>query len=315
MAGAGSRSNLRWAIVSSLLQSQRCNYGGKRAVQIPLRLCSSQVSSHHRRWQLIGAVCVERKPVITQPLTPMETKYAAFIDKLELEQSLKSDHELRHEGDIVRAEQLKAGTIDEADLDVAIAQTAQDFEDASQEELNQFKPASRVTEADLKDDRHSLERALDKYVMLVVKQSLNQSSPWIFPQTPHQSGETLRQTAERVLQELCGESLKVRFLGNAPVGFYKYKFPKQMRGEGKPVGAKVFFYKAQYVAGSVTPKAGAILDYHWMTYSNMEETLKQTYLHAVSQFLVNDEVPNNSSLKSDVQNRTHEISKKLASRN
>ena len=45
------------------------------------------------------------------------------------------------------------------------------------------------------------------------------------------------QTAERVLQEKCGSEIKARFLGNAPVGFYKYKFASP--GEDNTVGAKV----------------------------------------------------------------------------
>jgi len=283
------------------------------SVQLLFRYSSSSSSTNYQRWLLFASVCVERKPVISQPLTPMEIKFAAFLDKLELQNSLKSDHELRHEGDMVRSEQLKAGTLDDADLDVVAAQTAQDFEDASQEELLKFNPAPRKTESDLKDDRHSLDRALDRYLMLVINPKFGQNSPWIFPQSEHQLGETLRQTAERTLCQLCGSNLKARILGNAPVGFYKYKFPKHMRGEGKPVGAKVFFYQAQHLAGNVDPTAGTILDYQWMTYSDMQIMMKPNYLHAVSQFLVSDEVPTELSSKAYVHNNTDQVSLKQQS--
>lgn len=46
------------------------------------------------------------------------------------------------------------------------------------------------------------------------------------------------QTCERLVEETCGGDLKVKFLGNAPCGFYKYKYPKTVRKEGY-IGAKV----------------------------------------------------------------------------
>lgn len=46
------------------------------------------------------------------------------------------------------------------------------------------------------------------------------------------------QTCERLVQETCGGDLKVKFIGNAPCGFYKYKYPKTVRKEGF-IGAKV----------------------------------------------------------------------------
>ena len=46
------------------------------------------------------------------------------------------------------------------------------------------------------------------------------------------------QTCERLVQETCGGDLKVKFMGNAPCGFYKYKYPKTIRKEGF-IGAKV----------------------------------------------------------------------------
>lgn len=47
-------------------------------------------------WHIVGALCLERKPVITQPLTPIEKKYFQYLQKLEVEQSLLSEHEKRH---------------------------------------------------------------------------------------------------------------------------------------------------------------------------------------------------------------------------
>lgn len=47
------------------------------------------------------------------------------------------------------------------------------------------------------------------------------------------------QTAERVLKETCGEKISGTFLGNAPVGYLKYKYPPAQQDKEGVVGAKV----------------------------------------------------------------------------
>lgn len=54
------------------------------------------------------------------------------------EQSLKSDHELRQDQDLMRTELLRTD-MDELDLEDAAKQTAVEYEDASMEELKAFK--------------------------------------------------------------------------------------------------------------------------------------------------------------------------------
>lgn len=50
-----------------------------------------------------------------------------------------------------------------------------------------------MTEADVKSDRHSLERRLDVPLLLVVNQRLGRDCRWILPQAVHAEGETMRQ--------------------------------------------------------------------------------------------------------------------------
>ena len=52
------------------------------------------------RWDLLGAVCLERKPILSQKLVAMQQQYMEFIAQVEFENSMKSDHEVRHEEDL-----------------------------------------------------------------------------------------------------------------------------------------------------------------------------------------------------------------------
>lgn len=50
-------------------------------------------------WDIVTGVCVERLPVVTPPLSEMYKKYLELQYTLEIEKSMKSDHEIRHEND------------------------------------------------------------------------------------------------------------------------------------------------------------------------------------------------------------------------
>ncbi|XP_046417824.1 39S ribosomal protein L46, mitochondrial isoform X1 [Neodiprion fabricii] len=243
---------------------------------------SKTISEAKEKWDLVSAVCVERHPVISKPLKDIEAKFQHYLDQLEFENSMKSDHELRHKKDKEIQEQIKAGT-GEIDMD-AIKQTAQDFEDASLDELNKFQFASRTTEADKKNDLTSLDRKLDKNLVLLVEQQVGEKIFWIPPQGVRKDGETLRQTAERVLKETCGETLNVKFYGNAPCGFYKYKYPQTLRETGV-IGAKIFYYQAKYLKGSLASQA----KYQWLDREELENTLPVPLKKSVTQFLIDED--------------------------
>lgn len=204
-----------------------------------------------------------------------------MLDQIEFENSLKSSHELRKELEKRQAELLKAGKID---LDSeALKQTAQDLEDAYNDEFGKFKPAPRTTEADEKNDVKSLNRKLEETLVLLTEQKLGEKSYYLLPQGKHTAGESLRQTAERALKENVGDALKVTFYGNAPVGFYKYKYPNASRHES--VGAKVFFFRC-----ALKPDSANLTDkkakFQWLDQSELQKSLKEPYYHSVSQFLL-----------------------------
>lgn len=93
------------------------------------------------KWDLYSAVCLERHPIVLQPMQELELKFHNMLKRIEFEKSLKSDHELK-----VEREKKQQKSISTDDLEDSISiQTAQDFEDSCQEELNNFKFASLVT--------------------------------------------------------------------------------------------------------------------------------------------------------------------------
>lgn len=268
----------------SNFNKQRGNISSQHSLVITIRRTFSQ-------WHIVGAVCLERKPVITQPLTPLEEKYFQYIKKLEVEKSYLSDHEKKHIEDRRIVEKLKTGSLD--DMDSAARQTAQDFEDACTEELNKYKPAPRQTLADINNDRKSTQRKLDSSLVFVIKQKLGNDYKWNLPQTVHREGETLRQTAERALNQVATCNSKVQFMGNAPVGYYKYKYPKAIRGNGF-CGAKVFFFKAQLLGAKedalTINNVDFVSDYLWLTHSELEEVLQPVLYKTVQSFLYPDTV-------------------------
>lgn len=180
------------------------------------------------------------------------------------------------------AEKLKKGDM-EVDLDETIKQTAQDLEDAYGEELKKFQFASRTTEADKKNDKKSIKRKLDQGLVLLLEQQIGSKKYFLFPQGLRQEGETLRDTAERVLKDQCGDKLSVQVYGNAPVGFYKYKYPGDQRKDA--VGAKIFFYRA-VLNSSVPELKQNATPYEWLTKEELQQRLPVEYLKSVQQFVL-----------------------------
>ncbi|XP_032692745.1 39S ribosomal protein L46, mitochondrial [Lontra canadensis] len=234
-------------------------------------------------WRLLGAVCLQRPPLVSKPLTPLQEEMAALLQQIEVERSLYSDHELRALDEAQQLAKKKADLYDEEGDERNIL-LVQDLEDAWEQKFLQFKPGARITEADKKNDQTSLNRKLDRNLVLLVKEKLGDQDVWMLPQAEWQPGETLRGTAERTLATLSENNLEAKFLGNAPCGHYKFKFPQAMRTESS-LGAKVFFFKALLVTGdfSQTRKKG---QHVWVCKEELGDYLKPKYLAQVRRFLL-----------------------------
>ncbi|XP_006885295.1 PREDICTED: 39S ribosomal protein L46, mitochondrial [Elephantulus edwardii] len=233
-------------------------------------------------WRLLGALCLQRPPLVSKPLTPLQEDMEALLKQIEKERSLYSDHELRALEEAQRLAKKKGDLYDEDDDQEILL--VQDLEDMWDQSFQQFKPGARVTEADEKNDRTSLHRKLDRNLVLLVKEKLGDQDIWMLPQTEWQPGETLRGTAERVLATLSENNIEAKFLGNAPCGHYKFKFPQAMRTESD-LGAKVFFFKALLQTGDFSLQGKK--DRHvWVSKEELGDYLKPKYLAQVRRFLL-----------------------------
>ncbi|XP_036591651.1 39S ribosomal protein L46, mitochondrial [Trichosurus vulpecula] len=242
-------------------------------------------SSGGSPWRLLGALCLQRPPIVSQPLTPLQVEMAELLRQIEVEKSRYSDHEIRALEETRRLERKKADIYDsdddDDDKDILLAQ---DLEDTWEQTFLQFKPQPRVTEADQKNDRTSLHRKLDQNLVLLVKEKLGDQETWILPHAEWQAGETLRGTAERALATLSQNSVEAKFLGNAPCGYYKFKFPQAFRTENS-IGAKVFFFKALLQSGNLS-QAKKKEDYVWVSKEELGDYLKPKYLAQVRRFFM-----------------------------
>ncbi|XP_035969322.2 large ribosomal subunit protein mL46 isoform X2 [Halichoerus grypus] len=164
-------------------------------------------SSSGSPWRLLGAVCLQRPPLVSKPLTPLQEEMAALLQQIEVERSMYSDHELRALDEAQRLAKKKADLYDEEEDEQNIL-LVQDMEDVWEQKFLQFKPGARITEADKKNDRTSLHRKLDRNLVLLVKEKLGDQDVWMLPQAEWQPGETLRGTAERTLAALSAPGLR-----------------------------------------------------------------------------------------------------------
>ncbi|KAM5206966.1 large ribosomal subunit protein mL46 [Hipposideros larvatus] len=278
MAAAGRRAPLGLARGWRRLEGLRASSLGFRSLSL-----ATAPSNRGSPWHLLGALCLQRPPLVSKPLTPLQEEMAALLQQIEIERSLYSDHELRALDEAQRLAKRKTDLYDEEDDEKNIL-LVQDLEDMWEQKFLEFKPGARITEADKKNDRTSLHRKLDRNLVLLVKEKLGDKEVWLLPQAEWQPGETLRGTAERTLATLSENNMEAKFLGNAPCGHYKFKFPQAVRTESS-LGAKIFFFKALLLTGDFS-QAGKKGHHVWVSKEELGDYLKPRYLAQVRRFLL-----------------------------
>lgn len=239
-------------------------------------------------WHVLAAVCLERMPTIAPKKLPIEAEYSKMIDDVEVEESLLSDHEMRQRQEETADQRGVSLTGEEV-----IVETTADIEGKWTKELDQFEQQRQAAGKgqnelfDAESEMRSISRKLDRKLYLIVKERLGRDFVWLLPQGAYNSqvDSSLRDTAERILSRTCGASIEAQFFGNAPIGFYKYKYPKKAELREHFIGAKVFFFHAQHRQGIVEPDAQLVHDYMWVTRPEMGMYLPQKYYEKVEKFL------------------------------
>ncbi|KOC65889.1 39S ribosomal protein L46, mitochondrial [Habropoda laboriosa] len=230
------------------------------------------------KWDLLSAVCLERHPVITKPMVDIEARYQKMLQQIEFENSKISDFDIQKQ---TQQKKENKGTFSAENI--ATSQTIQDLQDSWEEELTNFKFAPRIS--DVKEDNTvvSLNRKLDKNLVLLVEQKIGNSDFWIPPQGIRKHRETMIQTAYRTLQESCGNNIKVKFYGNAPIGFYQYKYPRHIQENGRN-GAKIFYFLAKYISGNISPN----VKHCWLDRDELKKIVHPDVHKGLSKFLLPD---------------------------
>ncbi|KAL5572951.1 hypothetical protein UlMin_022548 [Ulmus minor] len=127
-----------------------------------------------------------------------------------------------------------------------------------------YIPAPRITEADKKNDKKSLQRALDRrlYLLLFGDSYEAPGKPvWHFPEKVYESEETLRKCAESALKHVIGDLSHTYFVGNAPMGHMVVQ-PTEDRPASPSF--KRFFFKSQVIATNKF-NIGTCEDFVWVT--------------------------------------------------
>ncbi|KAG0641629.1 50S ribosomal subunit L30 [Tuber brumale] len=148
------------------------------------------------------------------------------------------------------------------------------------------KPFPRTTQADIENNTKRLDRKMNRTLYLVVKKKRDQHA-WRFPQSRlGGKWEHLRWGAQRTLLEAAGPNMNTWFVGSAPIGLHKYKYPS---GHAQnQVGKKVFFMKARILAGQadLTNNKQDLEDFQWLTKDELREVVGSRYYKAVQHMLV-----------------------------
>eukprot|EP00123_Amoebidium_parasiticum_P012273 comp21241_c1_seq1/m.28927 comp21241_c1_seq1/g.28927 ORF comp21241_c1_seq1/g.28927 comp21241_c1_seq1/m.28927 type:complete len:301 (-) comp21241_c1_seq1:404-1306(-) len=235
------------------------------------------------------ATVLERYEVLTRDLSPFEQQYKEFADMIHVEKSKYSIEEVfalaAQQGTKKEEKGKGKGKQKQKKGAAAAAETPAEEEqkpDANTQAWTQeakkdtFVPASRITEADQSNDRHSTDRRLQDVLYLIVKAK---KGGWILPEGDHEGVENMRKTAERTLKAAVDGSggMTVSYLSNAPLGM--------MPSPPTTPDEKVFFFHAHWLAGSVQVDSSKYEDFAWVTATEMKEYVTPEYFASVRPLL------------------------------
>ncbi len=218
-------------------------------------------------WRLAAAAVLERYPVVVPEPDDFEYEYqkGRFMD----EQSKQRPAPV--EWFLSEKDKLEGRT--EPTLDDPRAEM--------------YVPAPRITEADKTNDVHSLERALDQRLYLVVKRSAK-SKHWQFPQILATDPDvTMREYTTQALHSVLPPTSRprVHHIAYTPSCHMEHVFTPAYQEKHDVYGVKIFFYRIMLIKGEVKEVTQAV-DYNWATIDELPQLLSPDYHKAVKPILV-----------------------------
>ena len=94
----------------------------------------------------------------------------------------------------------------------------------------------------------------------------------------------LVQTSERILDRSIGD-VRRWFVSNAPMGHVTYAYPKELQQQRQQYGAKVFFYRAQLIEGSMKLETRLYTDMAWISRDEVGEYFNEDMTEYITELL------------------------------
>ena len=206
-------------------------------------------------YNLFSLIVIERLPIISR-IYEYETKYKDILRKVKLQQpempKLFKDLYL----DIIK----------------------KNDEETSRNE----RITPRITNDDINNEIHSLNRCLDKRLYLITK--IKDKEYWEFPWNQRIYDETLMETSHRALIERIGKYLIYSKISDEPFGHKEYQFDTEINGKK---GSQLFFHKGYYVSGNGQPRVHDLVDdFGWFTKADLESKINPIIWSSIAPLLL-----------------------------
>jgi large subunit ribosomal protein L46 len=155
-----------------------------------------------------------------------------------------------------------------------------------------YEPAPIITEADKTNNMRSLNRALRERLYLVIRRTPT-ASHYQFPQTLTPSPEvSMRAYAELALRSAVparsDDPLKTYFISNSPATHVAHVYGAEYQRSTGFYGVKVFFYRAQFLSGSLPEQPAALpggADFAWARDEELAQLLSPETHRAIEPIL------------------------------
>lgn len=144
--------------------------------------------------------------------------------------------------------------------------------DALKSDAELYATTSRTTKADETGDITSLERALDRTLFLVTRNS--PSSQWRFPTTNVDiaRGETLHKVAKRPVEAALGDKMDIWLVSNMPIGVSPRPSQQTAQKKTPQQSDKTYFLRAHVLSGLAEEAKGGS-EFAWLTQEEIKDKM------------------------------------------